>query len=470
MHPSPMIELMQYPFAVPLVTLLYTAVHILPVNLTRLYIFRHYLRFSPQWIVAGLLLFIGIEAIIQIEAVTVFSRRIAFPFLFFIFFYLLAMTRVPIGKQICILIPPGLVWFAMQTVIYAVEDAYPIFDVPFLLAGLCTIACLPIVVPLFLYYGRMIAAPLLADDSFDAVWTPLAWLGTLILVLTILLSPFNDLRTHTALFVRLSGAVGGFCCIGLALYAMNARLRQRALCEQVAREAEMAAITRQNTAQMEENARTTRAFRTQFTEMIAAAQEMLARGDTAGVERLMGAAASAIHTRYAPVCANETVNILVGYWQPIFERLGAQPEYRIDIGTENPIDPLDLTAILGNLLANAAEALERLAPDAPRLLRLALVHQGDTLFLTADNSYDGELHYDADGNLLSSKRGCTERGIGMESIRTSLARYDGTMEISPEDDLFAVSIVLRTTNMTNIRAAAVTPMRTAECGEAKHHD
>ena len=53
MQPSPMIELMQYPFAVPLVTLLYTALHILPVNLTRLYIFRHYLRFSPQWIAAA---------------------------------------------------------------------------------------------------------------------------------------------------------------------------------------------------------------------------------------------------------------------------------------------------------------------------------------------------------------------------------------------------------------------------------
>ena len=181
----------------------------------------------------------------------------------------------------------------------------------------------------------------------------------------------------------------------------------------------------------------------------------------------MGAAASAIQTRYAPVCANETVNILIGYWQPIFARLGVQPEYRIDIGAEDPLDPLDLTAILGNLLANAAEALERLAPDAPRLLRLALVHQGDTLFLTADNSYDGELRYDAAGNLLSSKRGNAERGIGMESIRTSLARYDGTMEIAPEDDLFAVSIVLRTTKN---RAAAVTPMRTDGCGEAKHHD
>lgn len=467
MHPLPMIELMQHPLAVPLVTLLYTVVHILPVNLTRLYIFRHYLRFSPQRIVAGLFFFIGIEAIIQIEAVTVFSRRIAFPFLFFIFFYLLAMTRVPISKQICILIPPGLVWFAMQTVIYAVEDAWPIFDVPFLLSGLCTIASLPIAVPFFLYYGRTIAAPLLADDSFDAVWTPLAWLGMLILVLTILLSPFNDLRTHTALFVRLSGAVGGFCCIGLALYAMNARLRQRALREQVAREAEMAAITRQNAARMEENDRTARAFRTQFTEMIAAARELLAREDAAGIERLMGAAASAIRTRYAPVCANETANILVGYWQPVFERLGVQTEYRIDIGAENPIDPLDLTAILGNLLANAAEALERLAPDAPRLLRLALIHQGDMLFLTADNSYDGELHYDADGHLLSSKRGCTERGIGMKSIRTSLARYDGTMEISPEDDLFTVSIVLRT---TKDRAASVMPMRMDDCEEAKNHD
>ena len=467
MQPSPMIELMQYPFAVPLVTLLYTAVHILPVNLTRLYIFRHYLRFAPLPIIAGLLLLTGIEAVIQIEAVTVFSRRIAFPFLFFIFFYLLAMTRVPIGKQICILIPPGLIWFAMQTVIYAVEDAYPLFDVPFLLSGLCTIVCLPIAVPLFLYYGRTIAAPLLADDSFDAVWTPLAWLGVLILVLTILLSPFNDLRTHTALFVRLSGAVGGFCCIGLALYAMNARLRQRVLRERVAREAEMAAITRQNAARMEENDRTTRAFRMQFTEMVAAARELLARGDAAGIERLMGAAASAIHTRYAPVCRNETVNILVGYWQPVFERLGVQTAYRIEVGAENPIDPLDLTAILGNLLANAAEALERLAPDAPRLLRLALVHQGDTLFLTADNSYDGELRYDAAGNLLSSKRGNAERGIGMESIRTSLARYDGTMEIAPEDDLFAVSIVLRT---TQDRAAAVTPMPTDDCGEENAHD
>ena len=460
MHPSPLIELMPYPLAVPLVTLLYTAVHILPVNLIRLYIFRCYLRFAPLPIIAGLLLLTGIEAAIQIEAVTVFSRRIAFPFLFFIFFYLLAMTRVPIGKQICILIPPGLVWFAMQTVIYAVEDACPIFDVPFLLSGLCTIACLPIAVPLFLYYGRTIAAPLLADDSFDAVWTPLAWLGMLILVLTILLSPFNDLRTHTALFVRLSGAVGGFCCIGLALYAMNARLRQRALREQAAREVEMAEITRQNAARMEENDRTTRTFRTQFTEMIAAVRAMLAQGDTAGIERMMGDAASLIQTRCAPVCANETVNILVGYWQPIFERLGVQTAYHIEVGAENPIPPLDLTAILGNLLRNAAEALERVAPDAPRILRLALVHQGDTLFLTADNSYDGALRYDAEEHLLSSKRGYTERGIGMESIRASLAHYDGTMEIAAEGELFAVSIVLQA---TAVRAANDTPTRTDGC-------
>ena len=460
MHPSPLIELMPYPLAVPLVTLLYTAVHILPVNLIRLYIFRCYLRFAPLPIIAGLLLLTGIEAAIQIEAVTVFSRRIAFPFLFFIFFYLLAMTRVPIGKQICILIPPGLFWFAMQTVIYAVEDAYPIFDVPFLLSGLCTIACLPIAVPLFLYYGRTIAAPLLADDSFDAVWTPLAWLGMLILVLTILLSPFNDLRTHTALFVRLSGAVGGFCCIGLALYAMNARLRQRALREQAAREVEMAEITRQNAARMEENDRTTRTFRTQFTEMIAAVRAMLAQGDTTGIERLMGDAASLIQTRCAPVCANETVSILVGYWQPIFERLDVQTAYHIEVGAENPIAPLDLTAILGNLLRNAAEALERVAPDAPRILRLALVHQGDMLFLTADNSYDGALRYDAEEHLLSSKRSYTERGIGMESIRASLAHYDGTMEIAAEGELFAVSIVLQA---TAVRAANGTPTRTDGC-------
>ena len=174
----------------------------------------------------------------------------------------------------------------------------------------------------------------------------------------------------------------------------------------------------------------------------------------------MGDAASLIQTRCAPVCANETVSILVGYWQPIFERLGVQTAYHIEVGAENPIAPLDLTAILGNLLRNAAEALERVAPDAPRILRLALVHQGDMLFLTADNSYDGALRYDAEEHLLSSKRGYTERGIGMESIRASLAHYDGTMEIATEGELFAVSIVLQA---TAVRAANGTPTRTDGC-------
>ena len=132
------------------------------------------------------------------------------------------------------------------------------------------------------------------------------------------------------------------------------------------------------------------------------------------------------------------------------------------MGAENPIDPLDLTAILGNLLCNAAEALERCAPDAPRILQLALIHQGDTLFLTVDNSYDGELRYDAEEQLLSSKRGYTERGIGMESIRASLAHYGGTMEIAAEGALFAVSIVLQT---TAVRAANGTPTRTDACEE-----
>lgn len=84
------------------------------------------------------------------------------------------------------------------------------------------------------------------------------------------------------------------------------------------------------------------------------------------------------------------------------------------------------------------------------------------LFLTMDNSYDGELRYDAEEQLLSSKRGYTERGIGMESIRASLAHYGGTMEIAAEGALFAVSIVLQATAM---RAANGTPTQTDGCEE-----
>lgn len=174
-------------------------------------------------------------------------------------------------------------------------------------------------------------------------------------------------------------------------------------------------------------------------------------------------AAAQINTNYAPVCPNEAVNILIGYWQPVFDRLGARTEYRIEIGTENPIDPLDLTAILGNLLRNAAEAMERLSPTAERILRLALVHQADILFLTMDNSFDGTLRYDADGNLLSSKRAYIEDGIGMESIRASLARYDGAMEVMVEDGLFSVDMTL-TASVSSHRDVP-SAERSGQCGE-----
>ena len=121
--------------------------------------------------------------------------------------------------------------------------------------------------------------------------------------------------------------------------------------------------------------------------------------------------------------------------------------HRIDIGVKNPIDPFDLTAILGNLLRNAAEALEQLSPDMPHILRLALVHHADNLFLTVDNSFNGDLCYDAEGALLSSKRSYRERGVGMESIYVSLAHYHGMMEFTAEDGLFEVSIALTTTTM-----------------------
>ena len=83
----------------------------------------------------------------------------------------------------------------------------------------------------------------------------------------------------------------------------------------------------------------------------------------------------------------------------------------------------------------------------PHILRLALVHHADNLFLTVDNSFNGDLCYDAEGALLSSKRSYRERGVGMESIYVSLAHYHGMMEFTAEDGLFEVSIALTTTTV-----------------------
>lgn len=433
----------QWPVLSTLATIFYTFAHILPANLVRLYIFRRYLRYRLSKVLAGLLLLISIECLCQLWYGHIFSARVAFPFYWLYFSYLCFMTRVAFAKQVCLVMPLGLVWHFLIYVAYTTEYYMPLFPVPFFQTGLVLLVELCVCLYFFWLYSEHFAAPLLANDTLPKLWTPLAVLAWVMMVLSILATPFNEDRTLSAFFVRLAACLGGLTGSLITLYAARQVIVRRQLNSILAITQEMREVEQEHYANLAEIEKSTRGFQQKLQAFVRHTDELLDRGDYVAVEAYAGDCLEAGElSDGSPVCGNELVNALVNYWQKIFRQLGAKTYFEISLGSRNPIDPLHMTAILGNLLRNAAEALARVPEGQERRLRLVLRDLGGMLIIAMDNSFDGQLQQDEEQNYLSSKLGFTSRGVGLDSIRSSVEQCGGTFTLQVKERIFESSVAM----------------------------
>lgn len=103
------------------------------------------------------------------------------------------------------------------------------------------------------------------------------------------------------------------------------------------------------------------------------------------------------------------------------------------------LETADLYSLFNNLLGNAMEYVETL-PEENRFIRLAVRGAGGFVRIETENYFDGTVQYE--NGLPVSSKGCDEHGYGMKSIRRIVEKYRGSMEISTENGMFAVAIVL----------------------------
>ena len=66
------------------------------------------------------------------------------------------------------------------------------------------------------------------------------------------------------------------------------------------------------------------------------------------------------------------------------------------------------------------------------------------LLIYISNNCDGNYYYNnSDGSLLTSKNNNrNEHGIGIKRIKEIIKKYDGIVDITPQDNTFSVSILL----------------------------
>lgn len=99
----------------------------------------------------------------------------------------------------------------------------------------------------------------------------------------------------------------------------------------------------------------------------------------------------------------------------------------------------DIYSLFGNLLDNAIEASEKIAEDM-RCITLIVKRRHAFVEIKATNIFSGELKKDGT-TLVTTKENKEGHGYGLKSIHYVVRRYDGTIDINVDGNVFCITLL-----------------------------
>lgn len=103
-------------------------------------------------------------------------------------------------------------------------------------------------------------------------------------------------------------------------------------------------------------------------------------------------------------------------------------ECDVQIPPDCPVNDFDLCVIFGNLLDNALEACQKLPADSDRFIKVYAHMVKNCLLIEVANSM--------------AQSGKQKDGIGLRNVRAAAEKYNGTVQITAQDHIFRVSVLL----------------------------
>ncbi|MBQ7155201.1 MAG: GHKL domain-containing protein [Synergistaceae bacterium] len=143
--------------------------------------------------------------------------------------------------------------------------------------------------------------------------------------------------------------------------------------------------------------------------------------------------------RYKRYCDNVAVDAIASYYTSFAESQDTRIEWSLNLPKGLPLRESEYCVILGNLLENALRAVKNLNPEQ-RYVKVISSLLSDTIIgISVDNPFRGKMKLGKNGLPRSEREG---HGIGLVSVLNTVKRYDGTMKVTAEKNIFSVDIVL----------------------------
>ena len=110
----------------------------------------------------------------------------------------------------------------------------------------------------------------------------------------------------------------------------------------------------------------------------------------------------------------------------------------IAVPPEINVDVVDIVTIIGNLLDNALDAV---AQVDKKVIKMNVVFEKGGLFIKTENSFNGEVKYSKEQQILTSKGG-DGHGYGLKNIKQSVEKYDGYIKLAHDSSIFSAVVFL----------------------------
>lgn len=132
---------------------------------------------------------------------------------------------------------------------------------------------------------------------------------------------------------------------------------------------------------------------------------------------------------------NSDIDSLLNYKLYQAENIGVKFETEIKLPEQIEINSFDLNIVIGNLLDNAIEALNK---TENKNLEIIIKYNKGVINIKIKNTFDGIVL----NNLLTRKESKDNHGLGLLSIQNVLDKYNGLLKTQYDDKWFEASVIM----------------------------
>jgi sensor histidine kinase YesM len=140
-------------------------------------------------------------------------------------------------------------------------------------------------------------------------------------------------------------------------------------------------------------------------------------------------------------CDNAIVNAIITTQVAAAKEKAINFTVEANMSDNLPFEEIDLCSLFLNLCINAIEACDNVM-DMPRIIEIQTNILQGNLVIRFRNPYIGAIRHNLYGEIITSKADKKNHGNGLKIVRSVVKKYDGSILIEDENQMFTVTITL----------------------------